>query len=182
MKKIMSILGIVLLMTGCSAIENMDNTPTKKVEAYLNSYQMLDDNVLNDIDNVLDEEYIFNNEQRNRYREIVKNSYQELSYEIKDEKIDGDNATVTTEIEVIDQTAAINDADAYLKDNKDEFNDTEGNYDINLFTDYRLGLLENNKQKVKYTINFNLTKKNDEWVLNSLSKNDLSKINGTYIH
>lgn len=184
MKKIISILGIMLLMTGCgcSAIEDMSNTPTKKVEAYLNSYQSLDDNVLNDLDNVLDETYIFNDEQRNRYREVVKNGYQELSYEIKEETIDGDTATVTTEIEVVDHSTVISNADTYLREHADEFNDEEGNYDMNLFTNYRLDMLEKNKEKVKYTIDFKLRKKDGEWILDDLSENDLNKINGTYVH
>ena len=40
MKKVLSILGLALIITGCS-LGNMDNTPTKKVEGYLNNYQTL---------------------------------------------------------------------------------------------------------------------------------------------
>lgn len=184
MKKILYILGIMILMTGCGcqAIEDMDNTPTKKVEAYLNSYQSLDDNVLNDLDNILDEEITFNDDQRNRYREIVKKSYQELSYEIKDEKIDGDKATVEVEIEVIDHSKVLTDANDYFDEHKDEFNDDEGKYDVSLFTDYRINMLEKNREKVKYTLNLKLTKKDNEWSLDKLSENDINKINGTYNH
>ena len=39
MKKVLSILGLVLVLTGCSIGEDMNNTPTKQVETYLNNYQ-----------------------------------------------------------------------------------------------------------------------------------------------
>ena len=34
------------MITGCSIGEDMSNTPTKRVEEYLNNYQTLDSNVL----------------------------------------------------------------------------------------------------------------------------------------
>ena len=43
----------VFLLAGCSIGKDMTNTPTKKVEAYMDGYQKLDDNVLNDIDTLL---------------------------------------------------------------------------------------------------------------------------------
>lgn len=183
MKKILSIIGIMLVLTGCSlGMEDLDNTPTKQVEAYLNSYQKLDDNVLNDLDNILDDEITFNNDQRDRYREIVKKGYQELTYEIKDEKVNGNTAEVEVEIEVIDYSNIITKSEDYLNQNPNEFNDEEGNYDVSLFTDYRLDLLEKNKEKVEYTITFNLTKENDKWTIDQLSEDDINKINGTYNH
>jgi len=183
MKKILSIIGIMLVLTGCSlGMEDLDNTPTKQVEAYLNSYQKLDDNVLNDLDNILDDEITFNNDQRDRYREIVKKGYQELTYEIKDEKVNGNTAEVEVEIEVIDYSNIITESEDYLNQNPNEFNDEEGNYDVSLFTDYRLDLLEKNKEKVEYTITFNLTKENDKWTIDQLSEDDINKINGTYNH
>lgn len=183
MKKILSIIGIMLVLTGCSlGMEDLDNTPTKQVEAYLNSYQKLDDNVLNDLDNILDDEITFNNDQRDRYREIVKKGYQELTYEIKDEKVNGNTAEVEVEIEVIDYSNIITESEDYLNQNPNEFNDKEGNYDVSLFTDYRLDLLEKNKEKVEYTITFNLTKENNKWTIDQLSEDDINKINGTYNH
>lgn len=182
MKKVLCILSIFFLMTGCSIgpIEDLDNTPTKKVEAYLNSYQSLDDNIINDLDNILDEEITFDEQQREKYRDIVKKGYQELSYEIKDEKINGDSATVEVEIEVIDQSKVMSEANDYLEKHKDEFNDEEGNYDTSMFTDYRLNMLEKNKSKVKYTLNLKLSKTDGKWKLDKLSENDINKINGTY--
>ena len=51
MKKLILFLTL-LLFTACSLnIGDIDNTPTKKVEEYLNKYQSLSSDVVNDLDN-----------------------------------------------------------------------------------------------------------------------------------
>ena len=39
---------LLILLTGCDIGEKLDNTPTKRVETFLNKYQTLDDDVLDD--------------------------------------------------------------------------------------------------------------------------------------
>lgn len=181
MKKIVIILLLVnaLFFTGCSLTENMDNTPTKKVEALLNKYQMLDIDVLNDLDNVVDKQIDFSNKQRDEYKDIIKRNYQKLTYTIKDELVDGDTAEVETEIEVIDHTKIVSEANAYLRDNPNKFL-TDNKYDNNLFIDYKLKKLKEAKEKVKYTLVFKLTKVEDEWKIDSLTEEMRDKINGIY--
>ena len=51
----------VLMLTACSLnIDDIDNTPTKKVEEYLNNYQSLSSDVVNDLDIVVERETTFN--------------------------------------------------------------------------------------------------------------------------
>lgn len=176
MKKIFLIL-TVLLLVGCA---DLSNTPTKRVENFLKDYQTLDSEVLNDLDNVISNDITMSSEQRDNYRDIMKKHYQNLTYEIKDDIIDGDNATVTVEITVTDFGSVMNDAEAYMNNNLDEFNDESGNYSILKYNDYRLEKLKETKDKVKYTIYLNLTKVNDEWVLNEIDQMTYDKINGTY--
>ena len=77
MKKIIVFLLALLLITGCEIGTDMSNTPTKRVENYLDSYQSLDDNILNDLDTLLvDLDYTV--EQKDSYRELMKNHYQNL--------------------------------------------------------------------------------------------------------
>ena len=67
MKKIFIFISLLLIMSGCS-MKKVDNTPTKKVEEYLDGYQKLDSNVLNDLDDILtDTDYTV--EQKARYNE-----------------------------------------------------------------------------------------------------------------
>ena len=97
MKKIVSLFIFLLLLVGCS----LSNSPTSKVEELLNKYQTLDSDIKSGIDDVLKEENL-NDSQKERYRKVIEKQYRNLAYEIKDERIDGDTATITVEIEVID--------------------------------------------------------------------------------
>ena len=179
MKKIICLLCALFILTGCDFARSLSNTPTKRVEEFLKKYQTLSKDVLDDLDKVIAEEVSFNSNQRDRYRDIIKKNYQKLIYNIKNEEIDGDDATVTVEIEVVDYYKIMSDADLYLNDNPDEFI-IEGEYSVSKFTDYRLDKLQEAKEKVKYTLELTLTKSDDEWFVDDLSQDDESKINGMY--
>ncbi len=181
MKKLLSMLFIMTLLTGCSCTATLTkDTPTKKVEHFFNDYQTLDSDVLAQLNTVVDQETSFTEEQKETYRDIMKKHYQGLTYEIKDEVIDGDNATVTVEIEVKDYSKIISASNTYLSEHPNEFNDEKGVYDVSLFNKYRLEQLKNANEKVKYTLNLTLTKVDDEWKLDKLNDVDESKIHGTY--
>lgn len=184
MKKIGIFIVGLLLVTGCSCGNTkltMD-TPTKKVENFLSNYQTLNKDVLRQLDEAVNKETDFTEDQKKEYKELMKNHYKNLKYEIKDEVINGDNATVTVEIEVTDYSKIMTDADNYLSENPSEFNNENGVYDISLFTKYRLDKLKEAKEKVKYTLDLTLTKVDNEWVLDTLSDVDESKIHGMYIY
>ena len=170
MKKILSV-GITLLLTliilvGCS----LSNTPTSKVEELFSKYQMLDDEVNLQIDDLLETETL-TQEQKERYRKIITNQYKNLAYEIKDETIDGDLATITVQIEVLDYRKAIS-----------EFNTLENNnYDILEYNNQKLDKLEKVKEKVAYTLELEVEKNDDgNWKLVNLSSEDIKKIQGMY--
>ena len=103
-----------------------------------------------------------------------------MEYEIKDEIVDGDTATVTVEIEVKDYSKTLKDAETYLNEHKEEFNNDKNEYDESLFTSYRLEQLKKSTDKVKYTLNIYLTKVDNEWKMDDLSETDRMKINGMY--
>lgn len=178
MKK-MGYLLLSLLLVGCGTKELM-NTPTKKVEMFLSSYQSLDEKVIEQLNTTAKEEEDFNTEQREEYIEIFKKHYKELTYDIKDEVVDGDEATVTVEIEVTDYSKIMSDAEDHLTESPDEFKDEEGIYDKSLFTGYRIKQLKEAKERVKYTLDVTLTKVDDVWKINDLSKTDRMKIHGLY--
>ena len=128
MKKLLSIVGLTILLTGCS-LSNMDNTPTKKVEEYLNNYQTLDSNVLSELDSIVDQEIAFDDDQKATYRDILKKHYQDLVYKIKEETINGDKATVEVEIEVSDYTKALKEAQDSRTNKETEFLDDNDAFD-----------------------------------------------------
>jgi hypothetical protein len=181
MKKVVSCVLVLLSLTGCACNANITkDTPTKKVEQFFNNYQTLNDDVLTQLDEVINKETTFTDAQREIYRDIMKKHYQDLKYEIKDEIIDGDNATVTVEIEVKDYSKTMTESDEYLNAHPKEFNDTNGVYDVTLFNDYRLEKLKEVTDTVTYTLDLTLTKVDDEWRLDDISDVDESKIHGTY--
>ena len=181
MKKfaLISLIIITLLLSGCN---NMMNTPTKKVEMFLAKYQTLDSDVLADLDRVIAEEVNFNSTQRDTYRNLMKKHYQNLTYDVKDEVVNGDKATVKVEIEVTDFSKAITKADTTLETNPEQFYNENNEYDIFKFNDYRLDLLKKVKERVKYTLELKLTKKDDKWELDDLTDSDYDKLNGIYIY
>ena len=120
MKKLLlcfSCIMVIVLLSGCS----MDNTPTKKVENFLDSYRNQDENVLTQLNEMVDSDTLMNDNQKTTYTDIMKKQYEDLTYEIKDEVINGDTATVTAEIEVYDYYKINSDAEEYYNSNPDEF-------------------------------------------------------------
>ncbi len=176
MKKIFYAFFLVLLL-GCT---NLSNTPVKKTEDFLKKYQTLDNNVIEDLNETLDSDMTFTTSQKDRYKNIMKKHYQNMTYEIKQDKIDGDKATVLVEINVTDFKKVLDEAEDYVKDNKNEFVTSLGDLDKEKYTDYRLNKLEQAKEKVKFTISINLTKKDNKWNVDKLDKETYDKINGIY--
>lgn len=179
MKKFLfSILTIMILFTsGCNKI---GNSPTKKVEELMSKYQSLDDDVLDDLNKVVNSEEDLSDKQKEEYKDLLKNQYEKLTYTIKNEKIDGDNATVETEIEVLDLTTALKEAEDYLNSHEEEFQGDDGKFSKEKYTDYKLEKMKDAKNRVKYTLELTLTKTDDEWKLDNLTETERQKIHGIY--
>jgi len=175
MKKILAVLSIIIL-TGCTL--DISNTPTKKVEEYLNKFQILDEEVLNELDDVINEKKL-DNENKEEYREIIKKQYKDMQYTIKEESIDGDEATVTAQIIVKDFTKIINDAEIYKRENMNEFYENN-TYNDNLYKKYLIDKLKDAKERVTYTLEFTLHKENTKWKLDPITEEIEDKILGIY--
>lgn len=166
MKKKLFLLGIlVFLLVGCT----MGNTPTSKVEALFMKYQKLDEDIKSEIDEIIEEQNLTDTH-KERYRKLIEDQYKNLSYEIKDELIDGDTATVLIEIEVIDYKKAIGDLTFDIS------SDTKESYD-----EEKLKRLENAKDKVTYALEIKLSKdKDNNWKIDALTNEEIKKIQGMY--
>ena len=226
MKKILlcfSCIMAIVLLSGCT----MDNTPTKKVENFLDNYKNQDETVLTQLKEMVDTDPLMDETQTGTYTDIMKKQYEDLTYDIKDEVINGDTATVTAEIEVYDYYKINQDAQTYYNNNPNEFNNNNDNNNNNnnndnnnnngivgdvvegakdvvegakdavedakdavtdaatgesKFVEYRLGKLKDAKDRVKYTIDFTLTKVDDVWTLNDIDDTTRQKIHGLYEH
>lgn len=165
---------MLILTTACS----LGGTPTSAVEKLFASYNNNDEEIMVELDDYINTSNL-TDEQNNKYKEVYLKQFRDLKYEIKEEVIDGDTATVTTQITVYDYYKAENDANDYLTNNSDKFM-TDGEYDEGLFTDYKLEQLDKVNTTVDYTIDFTLTKVDNEWVVNELTNEQLEKIHGVY--
>ena len=168
----------MLFAVGCET--DLTNTPTKQVEMFLGKYQTLDKEMLKKLEDSLDDDITLTVDQRDKYLDLWKKHYQGLVYTIKDETINGDEAIVTTEVEINDYTKVISDSNEYLTSNPQQFNDEFGEYDISRFNDYKLEELLKSKERVKYTFEFKVKKNDKKWKLAELSEEDYSKLTGMY--
>lgn len=176
MKKIL-LITVILFLVGC---ENLSNTPIKKTEELLKKYQTLDNDVISDLNYVVDNEVTFSETQKEEYKKIMKKHYQNMTYEIKDDEIDGNEAEVEVEIEVTDLNKILNETNLYLEENNEEFVDDFGNFSISKFNDYKIEQLKMAKEKTKYTIEIELEKIENKWQVKNLDEEVLDKINGVY--
>lgn len=174
--KVLLVVGICLVLAGCGC---MKKTAKGAVQDYLNQYKNLSSNVISSMDNVVNDENLTDS-QKEKYRDILKRQYQDLKYEIVNEKYDGDNATVEVKITVYDLYKVQKDANNYLTNSGDEFKEN-GVYSNDLFMNYKLDKMKKVTDTVEYNITFNVTKDDKgNYKVNDLSNSDLEKIHGVY--
>ncbi len=176
-KKLILGISLLFLASGCS---DMMNTPSRRVEEFLGKYQTMDSEVIADLDNVISDLDDYSDEAKKEYKSLMQKQYQNLSYKIKDEQINGDQATVIAEIEVFDYHTSLEKTKEYIRDHKDEFEEDEDQSRNKKMEDYRMKQLKAVTDKVNYTITFNLEKEDKTWKLKQLSDNDLQKLHGLY--
>ena len=140
----------------------------------------MDSEVLSQLDDTLNNDTTLSDKQKEKYRDVMKKQYQNLTYTIKDEEVDGNDAVVTVEIEVYDFNKAMMEADNYLLNHQDEFLDNDNNISDEIFMDYKIEQMKNMSEKVKYTLEFDLTKNDGKWQLNDVDEITRQKIHGIY--
>lgn len=188
---------ILLFLAGCG---NMANTPTQKVEEFLGKYQTMDEDVTTQLKQVLSDDKTMNDEQKDKYRALMEKQYQNLSYKIENEDINGDRATVDVEVEVLDYATTINKSKKYYEEHKDEIEkenqeDKKDNNNMvedavddaetavkesSAYINYKLKELESVNDTTTYTITFYLNKENGDWKLQDISDSDRQKLHGLY--
>ena len=174
MKKLLIFLFLLFVVSGCGS----DNTPKGEVQKLFSNYNNLSSDLLIQLDSVMESENL-TDEQISKYKEVIKRQYEDLKYTINDEVISDDKAIVSVDIEVYDLNKVISDSDEYLKNNKDEFY-IDDKLDNNKFWNYKLDKMVKAEDRIKYTIDFSLTKLNNKWHLDELLETDRQKIHGLY--
>ncbi len=174
MKKVLLLMLLTLFIVGCS----IKNTPRTKVDELFKKYQNLDEDVLSDLE-LTSESSMFTEEQKPAYISAIRRQYTDMTYEITDEKIDGDVAVVTVNLEVYDLYKAQKEAEDYLNRNALEFTN-DNIFDNNKFLNFKIDKMSKIDERVNYTIVIDLTKKDGKWQVEKFSSDTLKKIHGTY--
>ncbi|MDD2505343.1 MAG: hypothetical protein PHF21_03625 [Bacilli bacterium] len=177
MKKRYWIFSLLLLfiVSGCM----MGNSPTSKVEELLKRYNNNSDVVKTELGDYLSSLNLDEDNQAG-YEGVYLRQYSDLTYEIKDEKIDGNTAEVSVQIKVYDYYNAEIDINNYVSTHQSEFFDDDNVYSSEKALKYRIDELKKVNDKVEYTLNFTLTKVNNVWTVDTLTNEQLEKIHGTY--
>lgn len=169
-------LAIVVFAIGCASLSN---TPSGRVEEFLRRYQTTSDAVLIELGDFLDTLEL-DPEVREDYHAIYIRQYQDLEFEIQSENIDGNRAIVTVLIRVYDYYQANININNFIATNQNKFLDDEGQFSPTLAFKHRIEELSRVNNRVEHTIDFSLTRVNDEWTMDSLSEDILEKIHGTF--
>ncbi len=169
------ILIVSVLLVGCGK----DMSAREAVTDYLENYITLDSSIVEQLNEFVDNENL-TEEQKLTYKEILRRQYSSLTYDIQNERYEGNMAYVKTKINVINLNKAQQDALDYYNKHVDEFNNNTGVYDKNLYTDYKLETMKKENETINYEIEFKLINEGNQWEVEQLSSNDLEKIHGVY--
>lgn len=176
MKKIITGILLIIFLTACS----MSNTPKSKVEIYMNQFNSLTESVKKDLETTVASENL-SQSNKDIYRKVLERQYENLKYTIKDEQINGDNATVTVKITVYDFYKSNVNAEKYYNENQDEFmTENKTAIDVDSYAKYRLEEMLKMNDTVDYEIKIHLNKDDGEWVIQNPDRETLEKIHGLY--
>ena len=174
MKKIIIIL-LTIILCACS----LTNSPSLKVKEYLDNFNNLDENVIEDMESAIIKENL-SSSNTSIYREILTKQYKDLKYEIVDEKINDDKSEVKVKVTVYDLYNSRVESENYMNENQSEFFNEENIFDEEKYMKYRLDEMLKTKNTITHDITFNLTKINDEWKIDNIDREALEKIHGLY--
>lgn len=163
-----------------------DRYKTLMLNQYKNMEYEIKDEIIEDDNAVVEVEITVYD-----YASALKNSNTYLNEHLDEFKKDSkqtinevENAAENVKEGLKDAAEGAKNAADTVKDKVNEAKDnltTTADYDESKYMDYKLSEMEKITDKVKYTIEFTLTKTNGEWQLDALSNSDIEKLHGIYI-
>lgn len=166
----------ILLLTGCAFL---GNGPKDEVAKFLNNYKNNSETVVNELNDYLNEQNL-DEDTLEDYRELYLRQYSNLKYQIKDQKIDGNNAVVDVQITVYDYYKTDKLTGDYFTANQADFVDEDGDVDFSKYFTYKVKKLLDTTDTVDYTLSLNLKKNDNKWEIEPLTNEELMKLHGTY--
>lgn len=176
MKKFIVLIFVIVLMSGCSF---MDRAPKDEVIKFLNNYKTNSESVVNELDEYLAKQDLDKDTVKD-YKELYLRQYTNLEYEIKDQRINGDDAFVDVQIKVYDYYKTSKETGDYLSENKKDFITPDGDVDFFKYFSYKVDKMLDTTDTVEYLITINLKKDSEKWVVEPLTSTELEKLHGVY--
>ena len=167
MKKIL-IIFLSILLCGCTKTD-----ARYEVENYLNKFKNHDERVISSLDELLKNENI-DDEDKDLYKLVMKRQYTNLEYKIKEEKYNGDEATITALITVYDYENSKNNALEKINNEPSEYDTEEKKLHL------ILKMMDEEEKTIDYTLDFKVTYQDDKWQLEKPNMTILEKIHGIY--
>ena len=168
MKKIIFlIISCLFLFSGC-----VNQSCPQIVEDYLNKFKNHNEEVLKSLDILISYENL-GKEEQDQYRIIMRRQYHDLQYKTVAEYYNGNEAKITEEIEVYDYLSSKRRAKEYFEEHRDTMTTLE-------YKKLQLDSMYQEKNRIKYTIEFELHYEDDTWKLVSPNYVVLQKIHGIY--
>lgn len=149
-----------------------DNSPSELTKSYLNNYNKLDKETVSNIKYNYDDK--LTSKQEKAYIDAMKRQYEKMHYSIISENIEDNTASIVAEVTVFDYNSCYNSANNYVTKYAYRFSSIEK------MVDYKLVKLSKCTDKVTYDITFRYNKNGLEWQRDSLSDDDLRKLDGTF--
>ena len=175
MNKLLIIMIFVVFISGCTTKDDAQLAVTNYLDSYINN----DEIILRELKKFVDQEQLTAG-QKDLYKSLLKRQYHDLKYEIVNiEYIDND-AVIAVDIVVYDYYKAQKMASEYLETNPSIFTNPTGEYDANVFLEYKLNLMNTTTYTNQYSLDILVTKKNGKWYVNQPTKITLEKIHGIY--
>ena len=172
---------LVISLVGCNNSTNSTSSaksakPEDAVEVFLKNTENLDFNEMSkdinpDSKDTLDELKDMESDDTSLMEYFRKNA-PKMTYEIKDSKVDGDNATVTVDFEYIDGTYAFEDASSKLVEevlNQAEDEKEMTDDETQTFFSDAVNKYESEDIFTKKTIEIDCIKKGDKWYVKDIN-------------
>ena len=167
-KKLLSLFITAAMLSSAAGVYAQDTVAISEPEA-----------TIEDMESAIIEENM-SQDNKSIYRDVLKKQYKDLKYDIVEETIDGDNAVVKVKVTVYDLYNSKVESENYMNEHQDEFLNEDSIFDEISYMKYRLEKMLDVKDTITHDISFNLTKVDNEWVINDIDRVTLEKIHGLY--
>ena len=159
-------------------------TPLDVVANYLESYQELDEAVIKELDSDIKKMDNLTLEEKKKYKDIIIQQYQNLSYRILKEEDVKNTSNIKVEIEVLDYHQTKKNCKEFFYEHQEEFiNRVIQPEEVEFqkeYIEYELEELLKTENKGKYILYFSLTYDQKEWTLDYVDSSIIQKIRGLY--